>query len=38
MAPDDGRPACIVHWREVQEPDEWRYPHDSLPDRLRGKR
>ena len=26
MAPDDGRPACIVHWREVQEPDDCRYP------------
>jgi uncharacterized cupin superfamily protein len=26
MAPNDGRPACIVHWREVQEPDDCRYP------------
>jgi uncharacterized cupin superfamily protein len=26
MAANDGRPACIVHWREVQEPDDCRYP------------
>jgi uncharacterized cupin superfamily protein len=26
MAADQSRPACIVHWREVQEPDDSRYP------------
>jgi uncharacterized cupin superfamily protein len=26
MAANQDRPACIVHWREVQEPDDCRYP------------
>jgi hypothetical protein len=45
MAANQARSACIVHWREVQEPRHWRDwperplgPHDGLPDRLRAKR
>jgi uncharacterized cupin superfamily protein len=33
MAANKGRPACIVHWRDVQEPDDSRYPgSDELHD------
>jgi uncharacterized cupin superfamily protein len=33
MAASKSRPTCIVHWREVQEPDDSRYPgSDELHD------